>query len=82
MEEMKLKKSFQNLKKDIFDLRESIAKIREEIKNFEIIIPKKISNPNSGKIFTSKVFVNEEIKNAVNQVFDSGIFQFTIINYQ
>ena len=71
---MKLKKSFQNLKRDIFDLREAIAKIREEIKNFEIIIPKKISNPNSGKIFTSKVFVNEEIKNAVNQVFDSGVF--------
>ena len=74
MEEEKIKKSFQNLKIDVKDLKEDIRNIFEELKKFELAVPKKNNVADSGKIFTSKVFVNDAIKSSVNEVFDSGIF--------
>ena len=74
MGEEKIRRSFQNLKEDIRKLSDDVGTIFGDLKKFETYIPKKMNVDNSGKIFTSKVFVNEEIKSSVNEVFDSGIF--------
>jgi dTDP-4-amino-4,6-dideoxygalactose transaminase len=70
MDEESVKKSFQNLKKDIDDIKENLRKISFDIEKKKDNKQKDIS----GKIFTSKVFVNEDMRNSVDEVFDSGIF--------
>ena len=74
MDEERLKKSFQNLKRDIDGLRDNLEGISNNVSYFNEMFPKKIQDKNSEKIFTSKVFINEDMKKAVNEVFDSGIF--------
>jgi len=74
MDEERLKKSFQNLKKDIDNLRDSFEGISEKISYFNELFPKKVQDKKSEKIFTSKVFVNDDMKKAVDEVFDSGVF--------
>ncbi len=74
MDEERLKRSFQNLKRDLDNLRDSLEEISDKVSYFNGIFPKKIQDKNSEKIFTSKVFVNDDMKKAVNEVFDSGVF--------
>ncbi len=74
VDELRIKKSFQNLKRDIDNLRNNLKSISKEIKAFSDIFPAQASEKASEKIFTSKVFVNDEMRKAVNEVFDSGIF--------
>lgn len=74
MDEKKIINSFKNIKQDINAINLTIIEILTELKNSRNIRSMASSGENSGKIFTSKVFVNEEMKKTVNEVFDSGIF--------
>lgn len=64
----RIRKSFQAVKKDI-------EEIKEEIKEISLSIAKnKIEKKETKKIYTSKVFVDDSLLEAVNEVFSSGIF--------
>lgn len=66
--DQKIRKSFQAVKKDINE-------IKEEIKEISLNIAKsKIEKKETNKIYTSKVFVDDSLMEAVNEVFSSGIF--------
>lgn len=67
-----IKKSFHKLKKDILNLRKTFDSVSERVTCLEEFFPEKINEKE--KIFTSKVTVTEKMKDAVNEVFDSGIF--------
>lgn len=70
MDEKKIKNSFGNIKRDIEELKEGIRGIINQLNP----IQENFSADNFGKIFTSKVTVTQEMRDAVNEVFDSGIF--------
>jgi perosamine synthetase len=64
-----VKSSFSLVKKDIEDLKKGL----EEIKKSSLDIPE-IKKKSDKKIYTSKVFVNKDMLNAVAEVLNSGIF--------
>lgn len=70
MDEEKIKNSFQKIKRDMDDMRADLKEILNELKPKH----KQSEIKNSGKIFTSKVTVTDDMRDAVNEVFDSGIF--------
>jgi len=72
LNERKVKKSFQGLKQDIYNLKKTFDSISQRIASFEEPISKDINKKE--KIFTSKVTVTEGMREAVNEVFDSGVF--------
>tara|TARA_Y100000310_G_scaffold167546_2_gene167397 strand:+ start:34918 stop:36156 length:1239 start_codon:yes stop_codon:yes gene_type:complete len=74
MDEKKIKKSFQNIKEDIDNIKLSISEILIKLQSKKKFELEDSSENNFGKFFTSKVLVNEEMREAVNNVFNSGIF--------
>ena len=74
MDEDKLKNSFKAIKTDINEIKFDVTKVLNELRNLKSPKLKAFSGKSSGKIFTSKVSVTEEMKESVNEVFDSGIF--------
>ncbi|PIN90869.1 hypothetical protein COU60_00810 [Candidatus Pacearchaeota archaeon CG10_big_fil_rev_8_21_14_0_10_34_76] len=73
MDEEKIKKSFFNLKKDIEKLKDGLESVFRRIIDMENAVPVEKIDEKS-PIFTSKVFVNNDMLQAVKEVFESGIF--------
>ncbi len=69
-----VKNSFQHLKKDIEQLKGSLINISKQIDSLEKTLPHKSLTKPQEKIFTSKVFMDDDIKESVSKVLDSGIF--------
>lgn len=68
MNDKRIKKSFQAVKKDLYEIKKEVEKISL---NFE---KKRIKKRDTKKIYTSKVFVDDSLIEAVSEVFSSGIF--------
>ncbi|MBI2043924.1 DegT/DnrJ/EryC1/StrS family aminotransferase [Candidatus Pacearchaeota archaeon] len=68
MDEGKIRNSFKSIKRDMEELKDGIKEIADKLSY------KETTYDDSGKIFTSKVTVTPEMREAVNEVFDSGIF--------
>ncbi len=64
-----IKKSFQNLKRDMDSLKLNLSTLSEKIKDLESALPDK-----EKPIYTSRPFINSDIKKAVLDVLDSRIF--------
>lgn len=71
MREEDIRKSFENVKMDINEIINEVKNISDAVFSLK---PKKTLVSGNGKIYTSKVFVDDEIRNSVSEVFDSGIF--------
>jgi len=71
--EKKIKESFKRLKEDINEIKKQLSIISQKIGG-EINSEHEQVVKGPKKIFTSKVFVNQNMKNAVNNVFNSGMF--------
>lgn len=74
MKDDRIKNSFQNIKRDINEIKIDLNEILDKLKYKKDIQSEAFVEDNSGKIFTSKVSVTEEMRESVNEVFDSGIF--------
>lgn len=74
MDENRLKNSFKAIKVDINEIKSDVFDVLNELKTLRGSKERLSSEKTSGKIFTSKVSVTEEMKEIVNEVFDSGIF--------
>lgn len=72
LDEKKIKKSFKKLKRDISSLKKTFDSVSKRLVSFEEFSSKKIFGKE--KIFTSKVTITDEMREAVNEVFDSGVF--------
>src|SRR3989344_6847880 len=82
MNEVKIRNSFKNVKKDIDEIKANLHEILGELRKKSQVLESKEkpiqqeTKKGPSKIFTSKVTITDEIKNSVNEVFDSGIFSY------
>ncbi len=72
-EEENLRTSFGNLKEDVNQIKKNLNKISKKLSNISSSIPQRRADIKA-PIYTSKPFVNDEIKEAVLEVLDSGTF--------